>query len=352
MRQTVSPGLGTSFRPRSTVEALQELPHLEAQVSRALKRPVFVGHVDLYCFGERDPALLLPDRDASGYVGAWLAGLTPGEVSAVGARLRELLVVDGTTRRQVAALSSYLPAISAPSGADGQPVESRLRSVAAVRNLVKLAREVGASCVEIVAGANFVRVGEHVGDCEVRAGSKYSFLCRQALCASLQELADWMAKETTGWAPPVGLALELEPGLSYGLNSGREALLLFEELDRVSQGAAAHVALNLDIGHAWLLSRREPELRALLWDRLSNRIAHAHISRHVAAAHFADQPLTERERHELGRWLDLFITSQTGAAPAFATGVIAVEQEAANPPVSAVESFAELEHWLAARAMP
>jgi hypothetical protein len=135
--------------------------------------------------------------------------------------------------------------------------------------------------------------------------------------------------------------------MSYTLNDGDRLCRLFDELDSHLGFRAKHVALNLDVGHAWLVCSGSPALRALLWDGFLSRVAHGHISRHVPVAHFADLPLDVSTLEELKPWVDLFAASQRGEdACRFRTGSLAVELEGSVPPSAAVTSYVTLQEWL------
>jgi sugar phosphate isomerase/epimerase len=340
----------TSFHTPSTVDALKRLQRLEDRVAADRKidpAHVFVDAVDLYCFGRQDPKQLLPRRPplAGGQMMKWLSQLRQQDIADIAAHLTRRLRARGQTRR-AACLATNLPCISCVSS-DSRQSPLRRKAIQAVQKLVRLAHALGVGCVEIVGGANFVRTGRVPSKWETQVGSDCARLRREALLDSLVELETWIDKHR--FQPPVGLALELEPGLSYGLNSGRQAVSLLADLDQRIGHRAQNVAVNIDLGHAWLISElREPDLRMYVRDHLIDRIAHAHLSLHVKAAHFADLRVSEEALDDHFRpWIDLFSDSQAREdRPRFATATIGIEQESAIPQSRAVESFVTLRGWL------
>ena len=348
MNPFLEPSLITSFNSRSTLEALSDLGRPERLAGLLGHAGASVDTVDLYCFGPRDPKLLCGDPEAPrGGMMQWLGSLTSRQLKTIACRLGKYLTSGLPRRRGVACLATNLPCISVPDSPGEAP---RRQAVRAIKKLLLLAHELGVSCVEIVCGSNFIRTGQLAAEWETQVGTYCANRRRAALVESLASLDRWI--ELQHFSPPVGLAVELEPGPSYGVNSGHEAMSLFDALDHRLRHRAQHVALNLDIGHAWLISTlREKELPMLLREHFIDRIAHAHLSVHAPTAHFSDLPVTEAMLNDAFQpWIDLFKDSQAGDNRCkFATHTIAIEQEGAIPQSRAVGSYIALREWLTDR---
>ncbi len=110
------------------------------------------------------------------------------------------------------------------------------------------------------------------------------------LCGALEQVCSRLEGEDSDWA----LAMELEPGPTYVLQDLDAIGQVFARLDALDTRVAAHVGLNLDIGHmkiaeVYVTSPQQlgqGHLPGL--EQFADRIVHTHISDHPGM-HTRDQ---------------------------------------------------------------
>jgi hypothetical protein len=288
-----------------------------------------IQNADLYCFMPGDlPALALaetsPPRLSDG-VAANIAALDVDKL------IRHFRRVDAApprsswffSERRIKSIATNLPNISNPDAV------KRQETVDALKKLLEFAGKIGAPTLEVVSGPNFVRRESPTREWPllINTSDRVVDMRRRALVDSLLELNDHALRLTRR----VAIVLEMEPGLSYLLNSWEEVKGLFRLLDqRITAVEKRRVFLNLDIGHARLMAQTEPwiflELHQPEW---RSRIAHAHISHHELPAHMADLPLRPEHEDIYQPWIDLVVDAwlQRGGCP-LASRTIALELEA------------------------
>ena len=306
---------------------------------------VEVQFVDLYCFlpGDLKPDMLeLSSEGTAKSLAAQIARLNVDallEKWMLGRRTEDKRR-DYLAQQRVRALASNLPNVSSPDE------ERRAEAVAALKKLLILADKLKAPVLEIVTGADFVSTGSQSKDFlfRVNTGSPAARLRCDALLSSLQELNDF----TSSLSRPVMIALELEPGLSYFLNGWQAVEEIFNGLDKRLRGRQCYVFLNLDIGHAHLLSQEDPGLfHKLRLEDWRSKIVHAHISHHHHRAHMADLPLKPEHKEVYQPWIDLLVDGwyQKARNP-FASHTIALELEAASSDAQIETSLTCLRKWV------
>jgi sugar phosphate isomerase/epimerase len=132
--------------------------------------------------------------------------------------------------------------------------------------------------------------------------------------------------------PGVQLALELEPGPLFTLNSSDAVTTLCRilgqpEYEKVSRA----IGINLDIAHWAFLTRIHPQwLDQLQTKPVRDRIAHAHIC-DQSNGHFADTYIGSFHNSEFDDWLRILTRLPHEARPASCPvfdGLISVEMEA------------------------
>jgi class 3 adenylate cyclase len=233
----------------------------------------------------------------------------------------------------VRALATNIPEISDPNET------KRLKARDTVLNCAHLAKELGATCVEIVGGPSFIR--EPGDGMSLRAGSDIVELRMTQLIKSLQELDAALNSPKSPLS--VGLALEIEPGPAYLLSDLER---VHEVFARLSKRGPHHIGINVDVGHMLLLrdqgERPMDDLR-----RLMPLVMHFHAS-DQAIAHFSDLELTSfHSADDFMSWIFLFLelTNRTDINPFF-TNTIAVEMEAGHSIHQAIRSARLLRSWL------
>jgi sugar phosphate isomerase/epimerase len=322
-------------------------PGAKSPARKALARLSELGAdwVDLYCFLEGDLSDDVLEPAAKEAANTMAARISRLNVDA----FWDIWCADpppGSERRnfirekRITALASNLPNISSPD--DGR----RLETVRALEKLLLLAQRLGAPVIELVAGPDFVTHHRPAGrfPLEVTTGGEAWRSRRRALLRSLGSLNAYTAR----LRPPVALAIELEPGLSYLLSDWQAVEDLFGSLDESIPEEQRYVSLNLDIGHARLLCKDRPGFfRRLNTQEWRRRIAHAHISHHDERAHMADLSLTLGKREEYQPWIDLVVDAwYQGAREEPVSHAIALELEA-NPFDQDVQaSLSLLKEWI------
>ena len=286
---------------------------------------------DLYCFQEADRAILPSRVSPTAPVSRWATGL---HVAGAENILRQVL--DG---RHVAALATNLPTISSLDA------KTRGKAVEALRRLCNLAVHLKARCVEIVCGSDIVDAGEEesVGK-RVGSGPSAEKSRIRALVLSLAALNAYLNRHHRD----VGIALEIEPGISHLLNGGAVLRRVLQSVDATigRLGGKNHIGINLDVGHYVLLREAGDDLMPVLRD-YKDRVLHAHASRHEYPIHCADLALRERDfdryREPLQFYLSLY--NEQPRSP-YMTGAIALEQETAASEDQVALAYAILRNWV------
>ncbi len=198
---------------------------------------------------------------------------------------------------EVSAIATYFPDISATDE------DARKRAVDAVQNSVKtairLCRErnrrnipcMRYPIVEIVCGSVVDRKSADPADAARRTVSPQDKKL-EILFRSLEEVVRSVRSNHGG---SFGIALELEPGETYVLNSldtlnRIDDWLTSAETNRNAEGLHRHIGFNLDIAHMRIAGITDADLTTF-----KDRIVHAHISDHPGM-HTHDQVV--------GSWTD------------------------------------------------
>lgn len=297
-------------------------------------------HIDLYAFHEEDIALLKaacpPDTDPTTVV-QLAAEMEPAAAAAIvrswlPAALQPYCL---PPQSPIRALATNFPEISDPDPA------KRLRAQRAIIHCAGVAAALGAGCVEIVGGPSFIREANG----EIRAGTEI-YLQRQA---HLLESLHVIDQELARLALRVGIALEIEPGPAYLLNSMARVGDLFTRFDEPRKHlamATSHIGLNVDIGHMFILSDQDEDpMRALT--ALMPRIMHFHASDHTLS-HFCDLEIPSfHSVEDFKLWVDLFVrvATQRQIRNPFFTGTIAIEVEAGHSIDPAIRSARLMRTW-------
>jgi class 3 adenylate cyclase len=301
-----------------------------------------VDYVDLYCFlpGDLDDSVL--DRAQPGVRETPVSRIARLNVRAFRQQWcrRERLGAYPSHYvgdRRITALATNLPNISSPDR------RQRQETVAALERLLQLASHLSVPVVEIVAGPDFVRWQQERKEfpLEVTTGPTSLELRGSALLESLV----YVNGVASRLRPPVAIALELEPGLSYLLNDWTSVETLFKQLGSHKR----YIFLNLDIGHARLLCKDKPgfyrRLSARDW---KGRIVHAHISHHDERAHMADLPLKPEYQPHYQPWIDLLVDAwYHEPRNPYASHTIALELEATSSDEDIRQSVRCLKEWVA-----
>lgn len=226
----------------------------------------------------------------------------------------------------IRALATNLPDIS------NLEQDKRETAIQAIRVCATIAHRLGASCVEVVCGYAFRRdvIDNTV---KVMAGRDSRIEKTECLLDSLRTLSEVLMKENL----KIGLALEIEPGPSYLINSTNRAKELLNQLRGIE-----NIGLNVDIGHMLILEQQgENCLKALKSPELLPRIMHFHVSDH-SVSHFADLAIGAiHGQNELAKYTSLF----DGCTNTYFTNSIAVEQEAAHSTDEVINSARLVRTW-------
>jgi class 3 adenylate cyclase len=302
------------------------------------------GCLDLYVFQDDDPELLQGacEGPAPQTVTELVRRMDPVRAAAI---VRQWLPDDVRIHCQVPyspfrALATNFADISSPD-------EARRRSIRDVLfKCAQLAAALGATCVEIVGGPSF-RSKPSGEDIEIYAGTDIVQERLDQLKKTLRELDDSLDKANL----PVGIALELEPGPAYLLNS-------IKRIQDVVLGNGnkylKHIGINVDIGHLLLLSeqpeRQSPDnvpLSVLRSPDMMKRIMHFHISDH-SLSHFCDLELASfHPPDKFIPWIELYLdTASSPICNPFFTNTIAIEMEASQSIDQALRSMQTLRTWL------
>ena len=227
----------------------------------------------------------LTDNDDQRSLAGILGAAGDGNLKTLLERLdRRLRPIGASFENGIAAIATYLPWISSLDE------ERRTLAVRAVVQSLRFAFgvvELGwmeRPIVEIVCGSLIESC-----QCKSCRAEKRVFLARHnekrtRLAKSLREIVADVKNRFPN--SPFALALELEPGPSYVLNS-RDAVKSVLDDIRGDELLKNHVGLNLDIAHARLANVRPKWLRE---NNLVPQIVHAHICDHPRM-HTRDQPL-------------------------------------------------------------
>lgn len=269
--------------------------------------------VDLYVFQPADAPWLQKMGLAGDTTTELLASATDKQLEDMATDVADYMHSQDIGISRVPALATNIPTISSLDDA------RREQAVRALNAACKLAHSLqhlglGTKCVEFVAGPR-VTTTKH-GDIEAGAGAAEQR--RGELFRSIEQLLSQ--------APKIGLALEVEPGVSFlskGLEDAWEIVKDVNDDDRLG--------LNLDMGHLQLLSqlapRSEPFLTLAQDPDIVKRVQHAHISYH-RAGHFADLPLTSDHEEIFRPWIDLYVNiARLPGHSRYFTGAVAVELE-------------------------
>ncbi|MBM3334930.1 hypothetical protein FJY63_09745 [Candidatus Sumerlaeota bacterium] len=262
-------------------------------------------------------------------------------------------------RPRFAAMATYFPHISLPPNEDSDGVR-RLHAIEALQKTLYLARCLGVYCVEIVGGAGVPGpVYQHPRNGvlspneyrEIRLGYLAESLCAVYDLSNPKNLLSEFT-QTPSELPVV--AIELEPGISFLMRDLDSFVMLRDRIqkmkDRHSPGADVafqSVKLNVDVAHAFLIGYDPSKIKE---KNLLDYVAHMHISDHaghkgVGGAHAADLAPGQFHYFEDYRpWLEMAI-ALNGRRSSF-SGVIAVEMEACNDIVAALEAIQTTRRWL------
>jgi len=326
-------------------------PPSPAAHALAALRKLEVDWVDLYCFlpGDlTDADLSAPHRVHGATIASSIAHLN---VDAWVRRWRGGAAGQAVqyyfANQRVRAFATNLPNVSSLDP------DRRKETVEALENLLRAASLLDVPILEIVAGPDFVsKPVPRVDAPEPNMGNGASLFtvhitigpdAAQQRWNALLESLEYLGGVASTLVPPVAIALEMEPGLSYLLNRWEYVKALFRDLE------ASHVFLNLDIGHALLMKEHERHLyRELSTKDWASRIVHAHISHHRPGAHVSDLPLKPQYRRRYQRWIDLVKQAwSSNYRSRFASDTIALELEAARSLADISGSIACLRHWIA-----
>ena len=240
----------------------------------------------------------------------------------------------------IRALASNIPGVSSTDEA------RREAAVDALWAVCRIAERLDIPCVEAVGGGDFGRWGSD--DRWIIEASWTSYEERgNALLKSLQTLCERMSG---CGMDKVAIALELEPGPSYLLNSIRGRPFCHRDkpstLERVLKDLPAqYVGLNLDVGHFLRLEAIEPDLLAHVYSDYLDRILHAHVSRH-SGIHGQDLYLRDSDYAECKRWLKLFTDSADRERASESTRTVAIELEACHQVEWIEQSLHVVRKWL------
>lgn len=312
------------------------------------------GCMDIYCFMQKDVNTLLP-RFLDGIVD----GKTAVEVMAANAhnlagiqRLAEYLVGEVEKcglQAKVPALATFIPELLDP---DPKRSESGLN---ALKFAIRLAGEINklrnewGRVVEMVAGSST----DGVMKCQMTNDRGPAYLVKKLPEAvAIDRLLERLVLLREVLEPQqTRLAIELEPGPLYAINSLKSMELLAKRTAEPRYSEIAHlIGFNLDIGHWAFLCGMDTSL--VKESKIFNRIFHAHISDH-GVGHFGDAvvgSIHERPEHEFSPWLRLFAERHTMSLsdPSdFCTGTVSVELEAAIDAVSVAKSVWRTRNLLA-----
>ncbi|MBN2309910.1 MAG: TIM barrel protein [Candidatus Hydrogenedentes bacterium] len=335
----------------------------------------FLDHEDIPWYwkaaGLEDP----DDRFPRGPTGTgptlFAARLTAKEIERVANRLQAELTrrYNGLLvgrRPRFVALATYFPNVSLLSQEEPKDDEagyewganSRAMAIRAMRNAVYLAYLLGCHCVEMVGG------GSVPGPAFKVAGrrERYKDRRRDRLARAFREIYNVRdpknplspknkdSKVTKPKKLPA-VALELEPGPPFLLNSLDEVVALLKAVDVLGTAGTfdwcSKVTLNIDIAHAFLMGL---EPRHIIRRKLQNRVAHMHISDHGGhqgdgGAHAADLlPGTFHFYEEYKPWLE-FAIDRAARSTRFSRA-IAVELEAANMVSTVLAAIGTTRRWL------
>ena len=354
-----------SKRPLKKMDAI--IQPLEAGVN--LLDLYFLNHVDITWYADVIRQELLGNVPMDPH--SFVARLTKPQLVTIAERLSGCLTeyYGGQLvgpRPRWAALATYFPNMSLPP-IEENPLAKRHQAVRAVQKSLDLASLLGVHCVEVVGGAG-IPSRSYRGKYDP---SEYRVLRRSMLAKSLCEACLPLAQaheRQSGRHMPY-LAVELEPGEAYLLNSLHEYKLLLEAIkfhlgekenrDKYSQDARdialQAVKLNIDVAHAFLLDLTPEMLRQ---NEMENHVAHMHLSDHAGhkeagGAHTSDlPPSTFHHFTDYEPWLQ-FAIKKTRERGTF-SGVIAMEMEACDDLDSVLNAIHVTRRWLieAATNMP
>jgi|SRR5579871_1841078 len=300
-------------------------------------------YLDLYAFHEEDIELLAAacDHPNPQTVTELAAALDPVKAAEL---IRQWLPAAVRSYCQsplspVRALATNFPEISDPDA------KKRQRTQEAILNCARLADALGARCVEIVGGPSFNREVQPNGDINTRAGTEIRRQRQTNLVNSLKFLEDKLAEEGLR----VGIALEIEPGPAYLLNSISQVNQIFAQpvLRRISRvGFNGHIGLNVDIGHMFILADEGEDPMPKLYEMMP-LIVHFHASDHTVS-HFCDLEIKSfHTEGDFRRWIDFFFqVSRLTTRHPFFTGTIAIEMEAGHSLDQAVRSARLMRTWV------
>lgn len=124
----------------------------------------------------------------------------------------------------------------------------------------------------------------------------------------------------------IKLAIELEPGPLYAINSFEMLEAFYDDLGRFYPEGLSVVGFNLDIAH-WILAGIKPE-QVLGSELIRRQIFHAHVSRHTNA-HWCDLDFAGSEDYHpvMKRWFSL-LGKLAKDYPQSYSGAVALELEA------------------------
>jgi sugar phosphate isomerase/epimerase len=203
---------------------------------------------------------------------------------------------------QALAIDSFLPGLSSSQD------ESAQKAQLALKFLIKLANELQdldqpCRIIEIVAGSLFegtwrgIRTGSNIHRKDRIVYVANIMSREQAInnfISNLKSISEFLNST-------VKLAIELEPGPSFVLNTWESLQYLCKKLD--DEANLSHVGLNLDVAH-WTLAKITPEM-VRNCKEVKKRIFHGHISDH-SNGHFSDVGLgLIHKRQHFKAWLDL-----------------------------------------------
>ena len=310
-------------------------------IERLQKANVSASALDLYCFhfgdmGDSEDWHLFPATETQRLVDA-VATIADKDRAIHGVATK---LATWARPFNLRAFATNLPAISSTNE------QRRRKAVKALWAVCQIADYLDVPCVEAVGGADFGRWGSKDKWIIEASWQSYEERCH-ALLKSLHSLRTLMDRnEING----VAIALELEPGPSYLLNSvcGRPfcGMQRPSALQRVMKELPAkYVGLNLDIGHFLRLEAVEPDLLAHVYSEYLDRVLHAHASRHTGI-HGQDLYLRSEDYAECKRWLKVFCDSMSCDRDSVPTKTVAVELEACHRTEWIEKSLRILRNWL------
>ena len=251
-------------------------------------------------------------------------------------------------RPRISGIATYFPYISLPNfeEADSTGKSWRQYSVQAIRATLCLAEYLGIPCIEIVCGSKIPIPKTVRGDLSPKM---YHQERENALIQSLEEIYSQASTsdnfQITNDSPK--LALELEPGPSYLLNS-LEAFSQIIDSPTVEkiENKSLKIGLNIDIAHFFLIGVKKPEKTPedTFTKKYGGRIFHAHISDHagdhkIGGVHASDLiPGSFHSMDEYMPWIELI--TDASKTPHF-SGIVSIE----------LESSFVVEELLAARSI-